>query len=130
MDLVAMARAMGRALQQDERYLAMMVARQQNDEDAELQELIGDFNLRRINLNQALEAESAEAQAMEQGVREAYSKLMNQPSMRRYNEARQQVESMLREITTVLSASANGEDPDTVDPSACDGDCSGCAGCH
>lgn len=54
MDVIAMARQLGKALQQDEGYLRLMVAQQQNDADETLQALIGKFNLARINLNTEL----------------------------------------------------------------------------
>ena len=41
MDVIAMARQLGKALQQDEGYLRLMVAQQQNDADETLQALIG-----------------------------------------------------------------------------------------
>ena len=51
MDVIATARQLGKAIQQDERYLRLMVAQQMNDSDEELQSLIGKFNLKRIDLN-------------------------------------------------------------------------------
>ena len=51
MDVIEMARALGHALQEDERYLKMATARQASDEDQALQELIGEFNLKRLALN-------------------------------------------------------------------------------
>ena len=41
MDIIEMTRELGRALQNDERYIAMMAARQASDEDEALQDKPG-----------------------------------------------------------------------------------------
>ena len=41
MDIIEQTRALGKMIQQDERYLAFMEAKKANDEDAALNELIG-----------------------------------------------------------------------------------------
>ena len=51
MDVIATARELGKAIQQDERFIRMMAAQQTNDDDEQLQKLIGDFNLKRVDLN-------------------------------------------------------------------------------
>ena len=51
MDIIEMTRELGRALQNDERYIAMMSARQASDEDQALQEAIGEFNLKRMAIS-------------------------------------------------------------------------------
>ena len=51
MDVIELARELGKAIQQDERFLAMQIARQNSDNDDELQQLIGEFNLKRMAIN-------------------------------------------------------------------------------
>ena len=51
MDIIEMTRELGRALQNDERYIAMVAARQASDEDQALQEAIGEFNLKRMAIS-------------------------------------------------------------------------------
>ena len=51
MDMIELARELGRKLQNDERYLAFEAARVASDEDQELQDLIGEFNLKRMAIN-------------------------------------------------------------------------------
>ena len=48
--LMAMAKEMGAALQQDDRYVALQMAQAKADEDKDLQDLIGEFNLKRMAL--------------------------------------------------------------------------------
>lgn len=51
MDMIELARDFGRELQKDERYLAFDAARVASDADEELQALIGEFNLKRMAIN-------------------------------------------------------------------------------
>ena len=55
MDVIELARELGKAIQQDERFLAMQIARQNSDNDDELQQLIGEFNLKRMPLTMKLQ---------------------------------------------------------------------------
>ena len=52
MDIIEMTRALGKAIQQDERYIRLSLARDNNDNDEKLQEMIGKFNLKRVEVNQ------------------------------------------------------------------------------
>ena len=58
MDCIDLFKRAAMALQTDSRYLAMDQARKMNDKDEELQNLIGEFNLARLDLNN----ESAKAE--------------------------------------------------------------------
>ena len=54
-DIIKLARELGAALQADERYESLMQARKTNDEDVELEKLIGEFNLLMLQANQIAE---------------------------------------------------------------------------
>ena len=51
MDIIEAARNLGAAIQQDERYKKYIEAKKANDADEELQELIGEFNLARMSVD-------------------------------------------------------------------------------
>ena len=51
MDIMKLTRELGRALQQDQTYINMSVAEQQCNEDEALQNAIGEFNLKRMAIN-------------------------------------------------------------------------------
>ncbi|HBN79812.1 MAG TPA: YlbF family regulator, partial [Ruminococcaceae bacterium] len=44
MDVISLARELGREIQKDERYLAFQAAKKNSDDDKELQSKIADFN--------------------------------------------------------------------------------------
>ena len=52
MDIIKMARELGAAIQQDERYLNFKKAREANEADKPLNDLIGELNLIQMNYQQ------------------------------------------------------------------------------
>ena len=51
MDVFSLAIELGKAIQEDERYINFKIASQKNDEDKNLQDLINDFNLKKLSIN-------------------------------------------------------------------------------
>ena len=133
MDVITMARQLGKALQQDEGYLRLMVAQQQNDADEALQALIGKFNLARINLNTELnktDKDQARVTALNEEVRAIYGQIMANENMAAYNEAKTEFDDTVDFVMQILRGSTNGEDPDLIEKqSGCSGSCSSCSGC-
>ena len=135
-DLLEMAKSLGKALQQDEVYLAFRKAAEDNDNSEELQNLIGEFNLKKLNYSNESdkpEPDEDRLNALDKEVRDAYSAIMRNESMAAYQRARAEFEQLLDSINRVIAYSAAGQNPDEYDPaaaSACSGNCAGCAGCH
>ncbi len=135
MDIIELARELGREIQKDERYLALQVARQTSDEDQELQNLIGEFNLKRMAINNEAgkpDRSDEKMKTLNEELRHCYAQIMMNPSMTAYNAAKEQMDALLQRVNAIISQSAEGGDPDTADyeESSCGGDCSGCSGCH
>ena len=128
MDVIAMARQLGKALQQNEGYLRLMVAQQQNDADETLQALIGKFNLARINLNTELnktDKDQARVTALNEEVRAVYGQIMDNENMAAYNKAKTEFDDTVDFVMQILRGSINGEDPDLIEKqSGCSGSCS------
>ena len=133
MDVIAMARQLGKALQQDEGYLRLMVAQQQNDADETLQALIGKFNLARINLNTELnktDKDQARVTALNEEVRAVYGQIMDNENMAAYNKAKTEFDDTVDLVMHIIRGIINGEDPDLIEKqSGCSGSCSSCSGC-
>ena len=134
-DLLEMAKALGKALQQDETYLKFREAASVNDADEALQNLIGEFNLKRLDMGNEEdkpEPDKDRVEALGKEVKALYAQIMANPSMAAYQAARAEFEQLLDGINRVIAMSAAGQDPDSFDPSAaasCSGNCAGCAGC-
>ncbi|MCI8405931.1 MAG: YlbF family regulator [Oscillospiraceae bacterium] len=135
MDLIRMARDFGKEIQSSDEYIALAAAQQAADEDQELQQMIQEFNLIRVKLSTAMQAEDQDEEKvkeLDKTLKDTYTKVMGNPNMMQYNIAKQDVDSLMNQINGILMLCVNGEDPETCDPTAhsCGGDCSGCSGCH
>ena len=133
--LVPQEKKAAAAMQTDPRYLALDQARKANDKDEELQNLIGEFNLKRLDLNNESakpEPDTAHVAELNQQVNDLYTQIMSSEGMVRYNTAKKECEAMVSHIDAIINTAMNGGDPMTVqEPSAsCTGSCSTCGGCH
>ncbi len=133
MDIIEMTRELGKALQNDDRYIAYTLAKQVNDEDEELQADIKRFEELRRELNLTMSGENPDSDKLKQldeDIKSTYKKIMNNPNMFVFNSAQQALENLVSNITQIISMCANGEDPDTCQPSSgCSGSCATCGGC-
>ena len=134
MDIIKMAREIGHAIQNEKAYKDLQTAKVNADNDETLQNLIGEFNLKRMAINnEASKAERNEEKLKELNdqMRAAYSQIMSNENMINYNEAKTQLDTLLQRVLAIINQSAQGEDPDTTDFSSnCTHDCSTCGGCH
>lgn len=139
MDILDLTRDLGRAIQQDERYKRYTSCRAAVDNDDELQELIGEFNLKRMRAqNEAKKENGGDLELVkkyEDELQVIYDKVMANDNMKEYTNAQKELEELLRSINTILDLSSKGIDPDTVNigegASGCgSGGCAGCTGCR
>lgn len=134
MDIIEKARELGKLIQQEETYIKLHEAQEKADADTELQDLIGEFNLKRISINNEAskaEKDQEKMQALNQEMRAVYAKIMQNENMIAYNEAKEKFDVIVNRVTAIVNNSINGEDPETTDFSAgCAGSCSTCGGCH
>lgn len=134
MDIIKLARDLGAELQKDDTYTAHAVAKAAADSDEKLQEMIGNFNLKKIALGQEIQKadkDEAKVTALNSEVKELYSVIMQNPCMLAYNTTKGEMDKMLNFIQQIIVYAANGEDPYTVEEdTGCSGSCSSCSGCH
>ncbi len=135
MDIISLAREIGKELQKDERYLNLQLAQQNSDDDQQLQNMIGEFNLKRMAINneaQKEEQDQEKMQSLNQELRSVYAQIMQNPNMTAYNTAKEEMDALLKRVSAIIGQSADGQDPETTDleESSCAGDCGSCGGCH
>lgn len=134
MDVIKSVRELGKAIQQDERFIRYAKARLENDNNAELQSAIGKFNITRMELDREMNCEEKnedKVKELNEELRRVYGEIMSAPAMVEYNTAKVELDAMINEINTVISKTLDGEDPETCDTTAaCTGSCSTCGGCH
>lgn len=133
MDIIELSRELGRKIQQEDSYVAMMEANKAVEADETLQALIGEFNLYKLQLNEKLTAAERDEEAIKEvntKMRTLYADIMVNPSMIKLNESKNAFDAVMNRVMAIISNSANGEDPNTTDYHACTGSCSTCGGCH
>ncbi|MCI6825547.1 MAG: YlbF family regulator [Ruminococcus bromii] len=135
MDIIALARELGKAIQQEESYIKLHEVQDKADADTELQSLIGEFNLKRMSINNEASKKERDQDKLSQlntEMREVYSKIMSNENMIAYNSAKEEFDAVANRVLAIVQQSAEGADPDTADysQSSCSGSCETCGGCH
>lgn len=133
MDIIEMTRELGKALQADDRYIAYNLAKQANDNDTVLQALIKGFENMRLQLNEELCKEDKDTdriKELDDGIKSNYKQIMTNKNMIVFTAAQGALEALVNNMTQIISLCANGEDPETCEPSqGCTGSCETCGGC-
>lgn len=136
MDVIAKARELGAALQQDERYTKLMEAQKANEADDALNELIAKIQLVQMSFRHEAAKEDKNEQKLEaydKEFGEIYTQIMANPNMKAYEEARGEIDQLMQYINGIFALCLQGEDPATCEPHQehdCGGECSSCSGCH
>ena len=134
MDILEKARELSKLIQQEESYIALQKAQADADADMDLQNLIGDFNMKRMSINNEAskkDKDSDKLALLNSQMREDYSKIMSNKNMIAYNEAKDAFDVIANRVLAIVQQSAEGADPETADysTSSCSGSCSTCGGC-
>lgn len=133
MDIIELTRKLGAAIQNSEEYKNFMAVKEKNDNDAMLQEQIGDFNLLKMQLDAEREKEERDEEKLlelNEELVKLYNTIMSGEAMTEYNKAFGEYKALTDKISNILLMCENGEDPETCEPSACSGNCASCGGCH
>ncbi len=135
MDIMQMAKDLGKSIQQDPAFKKFLDAQTISEADKTLQDLIGQFNLKRMELNRELASKDKDAQKVSQldnNLKALYKDITENETMMAFNQAKEEFDVLVNKVNLILSAAMRGEDLDEFDPdaAACTGSCASCAGCH
>ncbi len=135
MDIISQARELGKAIQSEETYIKLQQVQKTADADTELQSFIGEFNLKRMAINNEASKKDRDQEKLTQlntEMREVYSKIMSNENMIAYNDAKDAFDAVANRVLAIVQQSAEGADPETADysQSSCSGSCESCGGCH
>ena len=122
-------------LQKEDVIVYLAQAQAMVDKDQELQDMIGEFNLVKYNLNAEMMNPDGDSDKMNQldlELNTLYEKIMESENMVAYNEAAAEVDRLTKHIQAIITTTVNGGDPMTVElpEEGCTGSCSSCSGCH
>ena len=119
MDIIKLTRELGAAIQQDDRYAKFQAAQKANEEDKDLNDLMGKIQLVHMSYQHEASKEDANEQklaAYETEFNDLYKKVMENEHMRDYEVARAEIDEMMHYITGILALCIQGEDPATCEP--------------
>ena len=132
--ILEMAKDLGYTLQEDARFLKTKAAQEAADADEALQQMIGEFNLKRMELNSEMskpDKDRDKLTALDGKIKELYGQIMANKNMAVFNNVKNAMDELLSQINMIITMSANGEDPATCSVEhSCGGNCSSCGGCH
>jgi len=132
MDAIQLARQLGKAIQEDARYINLQLAQQKNEDDKPLQELIAKFNGHKEELNAEMrkpEREKTKIVQMNAVLEQLYAEIFQSDNMKDYVNARNEMKSLMGLVNQIISGSAEGKDPDSIEYEDCGSGCSSCSGC-
>lgn len=136
MNVIELTRQLGEAIQQDEKYIAYMEAKQANEEDMDLNAMIGKLNLVQMSYQNESGKDAPDEKKLEEmdnEFRQLYGDIMLNENMKRYEAKKQELDDMMNYLIGILSQCVNGADPATCEPVSATGDCTGscstCGGC-
>lgn len=131
MDVIQMTRELGKAIQNDDRYIAYNLAKQVNDNDEQLQIDIERFTELKKQLDLAMiEGDSVKTDTVDGELKKVYRRIMDNKNMIAFSTAQNELENLISNINQIISMCANGADPDTCEISTgCSGSCATCGGC-
>ena len=122
-------------LQKEDIIVYLNQAKDMMEKDQELQEMIGEFNLKKYQLNAEMvkpEADNDKMNQLDLELNKLYEDIMANEFMVAFSEASDEVDRLTKHIQAIITATVNGGDPMTVELPAggCSGSCSSCSGCH
>lgn len=133
MDLITKTRELGKLIQQEESYVNLKTAEKNADADQVLQDLIKEFNLKRLSINnetQKAEKDSEKIADLNSEMQKIYADIMSNENMIAYNDAKQAFDQIMTRVMTIIQNCSEGADPETTDYTAsCSGSCATCGGC-
>lgn len=136
MNLIDLAKNLGKEIQKSDEYTEYKIKEQNVEYDKELQEMIEKFNLKKVSINEEISKEEVSHEKIDKlnsEISDLYSKIMKNKTMKEFNKSKEKFESTLRKINYIITESASGQNPSTINTdeiSSCTGSCSGCGGCN
>ncbi len=135
MDIIEKARELGKLIQEDQRYIKTKEAQKQVDDDEVLQNLIGEFNLKKLNINNETMKQNKDQEkikSLDKELSDIYQKINSNEKILKYESTANELNKLVNHVCTIITQSSQGEDPYSIDVTrqGCSGNCASCSGCH
>ena len=123
-EIIEKTKELGAMLQSSAQVCRYNTAKAAYEADEELQKLVKEYNLQRMNMMNATDDPERTAE-LEERIAGIYAKIMGSAAMAEMLAAEQNLNELLNQINGVISFYVTGEEPGN-----CTHDCSTCGGCH
>lgn len=125
MTIIEKAHELGQLIKESDEIKALHEAEAAQASDADAQQLVSDFNIRRMNLAKSLqEGKITQEEAIAKN-NEAFEEMVaSSDVIKAYVEAKKAFDSLVNSVNNVINIYIMDE------PAGCTHDCSTCGGCH
>lgn len=127
MDIMEMAKDLGKAIAASPQMARMQETEKVQNNDEEAQKLIGEYNLRRMQLAQKAQKEDVTKEELESirgELGSEFDKLLKNHAINAYVTAKKDVEALIGQVNNILSYYITGETNQS-----CGHSCDSCSGC-
>lgn len=122
--IIEKTKELGALLQASAQVQRYNAAKAAYEADEDVQKLVKEYNLQRMNMMNAGDDETRMAE-LEERVKGIYNQVVASASMIEMQAAGQALQELLNQVNGVISFYVTGEEPNS-----CTHDCSTCGGCH
>lgn len=125
MTIIEKAHELGEMIEASEEWKALKEAETAQAEDDEAQQLVSDFNIKRMNLAREIQSgKITEEEAIKKN-NEAFAEMVaKSESIKKYVDAKDKFDKLVNSVNNVINMHIVG------DQGGCTHDCSSCGGCH
>lgn len=127
-EIIEKAKELGKLISETEQVKSLAAAKSAYEQDKDIQELLGQFNLHKISMAALSKQENPDEERIndhEEKLKEVYDKIMQSELMTQYQIKSQAVEQLLGQVNNIINFYVSGEAP-----GGCSGNCSSCGGCN
>ena len=128
MDIFEMAAALGDALKQDEKLVALEAARKNYMEDRQLQALVVEYEVQQTAMQkEASRGEDYDTHLIDMiqnRINELYEAITKNETYLALEKAQEEVNALMNKINGIITTHITGEEP------GCTHNCATCGGCH
>lgn len=125
MDIFKKATELGEMIIESEEMKRMKAADLAQQQDEEAQKVLGEFNLKRMNLARDMqEGKISKEEAVKKNTEAFQEMVQSNKIIEEYVDAKKTFDTMISKINGILNYYITGQDPN------CTHDCSTCGGCH
>ncbi len=125
MTLLEKAHELGEMIKECPEMKALQDAEKRQEEDKDAQELLKEFNLKRMNLIRDMQSEKITREEATVKNSQAFSEMIEKSeTIKNFVEAKKDFDAVVSEVNGIINYYITGQDPN------CTHDCSTCGGCH